>query len=95
MPQPVAYRVALRLWHACPCPQDSPYRWRLDKWADDLSCAVFSLANVVTIMYYIVDTSTHVRLDAPFCAPDCLQLWTVTAERDSRSTGQCVAAETV
>jgi hypothetical protein len=43
------------------CLQDSRYRWRLEKWADDLSCAVFSLANVVTIMYYIVDTSTHVR----------------------------------
>ena len=41
--------------------QDSPNKWRLDKWANDLSCAVFSLANVVTIMYYIVDTSTHVR----------------------------------
>ena len=46
--------------------QDSPHKWRLDKWANDLSCAVFSLANVVTIMYYIVDTSTHVRC---YCAP--------------------------
>jgi len=44
--------------------QDSPNKWRLDKWANDLSCAVFSLANVVTIMYYIVDTSTHVRAHA-------------------------------
>lgn len=44
--------------------QDSPHKWRVDKWANDLSCAVFSLANVVTIMYYIVDTSTHVRMSA-------------------------------
>ncbi len=58
-----------------PCPvQDSPNKWRLDKWANDLSCAVFSLANVVTIMYYIVDTSTHVRAHACYLScpyPSC------------------------
>lgn len=45
--------------------QDSQYKRRLERWADDVSCALFSLANVVTIMYYIVDTSTNVRTLQP------------------------------
>ena len=45
--------------------QDSKYKQRLEQWADDVSCALFSLANVVTIMYYIVDTSTNVRDSYP------------------------------
>lgn len=44
--------------------QDSRHKQRLERWADDVSCALFSLANVVTIMYYIVDTSTNVRTGA-------------------------------
>lgn len=45
--------------------QDSRYKRRLERWADDMSCALFSLANVVTIMYYIVQTSTNVRTLQP------------------------------
>lgn len=33
-------------------------RIALSAWADDLSCAVFGLANVVTIMYYILEATT-------------------------------------
>lgn len=40
--------------------QDNKWKAALDRWSDDLSCALFALANVVTIMYYIVDTSTGV-----------------------------------
>jgi hypothetical protein len=31
-----------------------------------MSCALFGLANVVTIMYYIVDTTTGVSPQLPF-----------------------------
>ena len=33
-----------------------------------MSCALFGLANVVTIMYYIVDTTTGVSSDLPDAA---------------------------
>lgn len=38
--------------------QDSPYKRWLGAWSDDLSCAIFALANAVTVMYFIVDRST-------------------------------------
>lgn len=38
--------------------QESPHKRWLAALADDLSCAVFALANAVTIMYIIVDRST-------------------------------------
>lgn len=50
--------------HSCVYMQDNKWKDTLDRWADDLSCALFALANVVTIMYYIVDTSTGVRASA-------------------------------
>lgn len=45
--------------------QESPNKKWLARWADDLSCAVFALANAVTIMYFIVDRTTKVFLPPP------------------------------
>lgn len=53
------------LQRAHACAQDNPWKGGLDSLADDLSCSIFALANVVTIMYYIVDTSTKVRAVLP------------------------------
>ena len=38
--------------------QDPQWKLWLEDWADDLSCALFSLANVVTGMYYMIDAAT-------------------------------------
>ena len=50
------------------CAQDNKWKDTLDRWADDMSCALFGLANVVTIMYYIVDTTTGVSPGLPHAA---------------------------
>ena len=31
----------------------------VELWADDLSCALFGMANAVTIMYYVIEAATH------------------------------------
>ena len=41
--------------------QDPAQKGPLDSLADDVSCAVFGLANVVTLMYYGIDAATQVR----------------------------------
>ena len=38
--------------------QDPQRKLWLEDWADDLSCALFSLANVVTGLYYMIDAAT-------------------------------------
>lgn len=38
--------------------QESPQKERLERWSDDLSCALFGLANVVTIMFYTLEATT-------------------------------------
>lgn len=50
------------LWHAHPAvslllqnPVQSKF---LNIWADDLSCALFGMANSVTAMYYLIDATT-------------------------------------
>ena len=37
--------------------QDPVTSRKLNHWADDLSCALFGLANVVTAMYYLIDAT--------------------------------------
>lgn len=37
--------------------QDPTRSKQLNHWADDLSCALFGLANVVTAMYYLIDAT--------------------------------------
>lgn len=37
--------------------QDPVRSKQLNHWADDLSCALFGLANVVTAMYYLIDVT--------------------------------------
>ncbi|KAK9815412.1 hypothetical protein WJX72_003239 [[Myrmecia] bisecta] len=40
-------------------PGDAHRRAVLHRWTDDMSCALFGLANVVTIMYYAIATATN------------------------------------
>ena len=39
-------------------PQDPVKSRFLNDWADDLSCALFGMANSVTAMYYLIDATT-------------------------------------
>ena len=40
--------------------QDGKGKRLVEDWADDISCAVFGMANVVTLMYYGIDAATQV-----------------------------------
>ena len=52
--------------------QDSVHKGLLDSLADDISCAVFGMANVVTLMYYGIDAATQVSMALLECQPGVL-----------------------
>lgn len=62
--QPKSHTNLHMLWHAHPHPavslllQDPVQSLLLNIWADDLSCALFGMANSVTAMYYLIDATT-------------------------------------